>query len=60
MLIGVGDDLQIVGVEKPLDEEERLTNILADSIAPRLLPNIELITFQKKTLLVIEVFPSGL
>ena len=60
LLIGISDDHQVVGVEQPLDEEERLTSILADSIRPKLLPNIELITCQQKTLLVVEVFPSSL
>ncbi len=38
LIIGVTDDKQIIGVEHPLDEEERLANIIADSIAPRLSP----------------------
>lgn len=39
-----------------MDEEERLANMIADSIAPRLVPNIEMVTVEGKTLLVIEVF----
>jgi ATP-dependent DNA helicase RecG len=59
LVIGIADDHSIVGVEKPLDEEERLCSLIADSIAPRLLPNIELTTVEDKTLLVIEVFVSS-
>ena len=49
LIIGVGDDRQIVGVKDPLDEEERLCNLVADTIAPRLVPNIELITINGMT-----------
>lgn len=59
LVIGVADSRQIVGVENPLDEEERLCNLIADSIAPRLVPNVELLTVEGKTLLVVEVFVSG-
>ena len=59
LIIGVNDDRQIIGVEKPLDEEERLCSLIADSISPRLVPNVEMITVQDKTLLLVEVFLSG-
>jgi len=55
-----GDDRKIIGVENPLDEEERLSNLIADSISPRLVPSIEMITVEGKTLLVVEVFLSGM
>ncbi len=61
MLIGVENDHTIIGIPgNPLDEEERLSNMIADSIAPRLLPNIELIPSKNLTLLAVEVFPSQL
>ncbi len=56
---GVTDDRRIVGVEDPLLQEERLCSIVADSISPRLVPNIEMITIEGKTLLIAEVFLSG-
>jgi len=59
LIIGISDDRQVVGIENPLDEEERLSNLIADSIAPRLVPNIELVTAEDKTLLVVEVFLSN-
>ncbi|WP_454780317.1 ATP-binding protein [Legionella sp. WA2022007384] len=59
LIIGGNDDRQITGVEHPLDEEERLCNLIADSISPRLIPSIELVTLNNKTLLVIEVFVSN-
>lgn len=59
LVVGVDDQRQVVGVAQPLDDEERLCNLIADSIAPRLVPQIELITVQGKTLLVVEVYVSG-
>ncbi len=56
LVIGISDDKQRLGVENPLDEEERLSSLIADSISPRLVPNIELVTVEDKTLLVVEVF----
>jgi ATP-dependent DNA helicase RecG len=60
LIVGVDDDRQVIGVEHPLDEEERICSLIADSIAPRLVPNVELMTVEGKTLLVVEVFLSGL
>ncbi len=31
----------VLGIENPLDEEEWLCNLIADSIEPRLAPNVE-------------------
>ena len=59
LIIGVDDDKKITGVSAPLDEEERICNLIADSISPHLVPNIELVSIEGKTLLVIEVFLSG-
>jgi len=39
LIFGVTDDRQIVGVEAPLDEEERLCSLIADSIAPPFYPH---------------------
>ena len=61
LLIGVEDESRkVFGVENPLDEEERLCSLIADGIEPRLVPNVELISFVDKTLLSVEVYPSGL
>lgn len=59
LIFGITDDRQVIGIEHPLDEEERLCNLIADAIAPRLVPNIELATVDGKTLLIVEVFLSG-
>ncbi len=59
LVIGISDDKQCIDIENPLDEEERLSSLIADSISPRLVPNIELLTVEDKTLLVVEVFLSN-
>jgi len=48
LIIGIDDDRQIFGVEQPLDEEERLYNLIAESISPRLVPNVEFVTVEGK------------
>ncbi|WP_068639089.1 AlbA family DNA-binding domain-containing protein [Thauera butanivorans] len=59
LVIGVDDARNAVGVADPLDEEERLCNLIADGIAPRLVPSVELMSVGNATLLVAEVFPSS-
>ena len=60
IIIGMADKTrESLGIDNPLDEEERLCNLIADSISPRLVPNVEMTTIDGKTLLVIEVFPSN-
>ena len=42
LLIGIKDGSRaVLGVANPLDEEERLCNLIADSIDPRLAPSVE-------------------
>lgn len=59
LIVGAADDHQVLGVSHPLDEEERLCSLIADGIAPRLVPNVEMITVDGKTLLMVDVFVSG-
>jgi ATP-dependent DNA helicase RecG len=61
VLIGIEDGCKaVLGVEHPLDEEERLCNLIADSIEPRLAPNVELVNWKGRSLLLVEVYPSAL
>lgn len=55
LVIGVDDDKTIIGVDDPLDVEEKLTSLIADNIAPFLLPTIKIVTHQEKSLVLIEV-----
>jgi len=60
VVIGVEDKTRTPwGIDNPLEEEERLCNLIADSISPRLVPNVEMTTVDGKTLLVVEVFLSN-
>jgi len=60
LVFGVDDQKNVVGIDQPLDEEERLCSLVADAIEPRLVPNIEFITVEDKTLLTGEFFLCGL
>lgn len=60
VVIGVEDRTRTpLGIANPLEEEERLCNLIADSISPRLVPNVEMTTVDGKTLLVVKVFLSN-
>jgi predicted HTH transcriptional regulator len=61
LIVGVEDgDRAIVGGEKPLDLELRIANLVADSIKPRLLPEIEIVPWRKTYVVVVTVYPSAL
>lgn len=55
LIIGRADDGAVVGVNDVLTEEERLASLIADSIAPAMMPEIEAITVEDKTLLLVRV-----
>ena len=59
ILVGVDDRTRhIRGVSDPLDLEERVVNLISDSIKPRLLPDLQLLSYRNTQVLAIEVFPS--
>ncbi|MHB1463167.1 MAG: ATP-binding protein [Armatimonadota bacterium] len=61
ILVGIQDGTKaVLGLANPLDEEERLCSLIADSIEPRLVPNVELLNWKGRTLLAVEVYPSAL
>ncbi len=61
LLIGVEDGKRVVtGVKAPLDLEERLASLVADSIEPRLVPEIEIVPWRKTQIVVVTVHPSAL
>lgn len=56
IIIGVTDkEKKIVGVENILTEEEKLANSIADSIEPILLPDIDIVGYEGKELIIINV-----
>ncbi len=46
------------GVTDPLDEEERLANLISDRISPRLVPEIEILPWRQTQVLALQVYPS--
>lgn len=61
VLIGVEDSTRRVrGVRDALELEERVANLVSDSIVPRLLPDIELLSFRQTHVLAVQAHPSPL
>lgn len=56
ILIGVEDETKaVVGLEDVLKEEERISNLLCDSICPMLIPDIDIVSHSGKEVIVINV-----
>lgn len=56
IIVGIKDKTKkIIGIPNPLNEEEKISNAVADSIFPLFLPNIEIHNIRNKELLVIKV-----
>jgi ATP-dependent DNA helicase RecG len=61
LIFGVEDGTRAVaGVKDPLALEERIANLVADSIEPRLLPEIEIVPWRKTHVVVVTVHPGAL
>jgi ATP-dependent DNA helicase RecG len=60
LVVGVEDGTKKVkGLSNILAEEERLANMIADSISPRLVPSIEVMPWRKTQVLAVEIYPSA-
>lgn len=60
LLIGVEDRTRHVrGVKDPLELEERIANLISDRIAPRLVPEIEILPWRRTQVLAVQVHPSS-
>ncbi len=60
LVIGVEDGTRHVrGVREPLDVEERLANLISDSILPRLIPELEILPWRRTHVLAVQVYPSA-
>lgn len=56
IVIGIQDKTkEVLGIEHILLEEERIANVISDSIAPLLIPDIDIVTYKNKELIVIHV-----
>jgi len=59
LLVGVEDKTRHVrGVKDPLAAEERLANLISDCIAPRLVPELEVLPWRRTHVLAVQVYPS--
>jgi ATP-dependent DNA helicase RecG len=59
VLIGVEDATRHVrGVAEPMEMEERLASLISDSIAPRLVPDLEVFPWRRAYLVAVQVHPS--
>jgi predicted HTH transcriptional regulator len=59
LLVGVEDGSRAVrGVTDALATEERLASLIADSIEPRLIPDLEILPWRRTQLLVVTIHPS--
>jgi len=60
VVIGVDDGSKNVrGVPDSLEAEEKLANLVADSIRPRLIPEIEVVPWRNLNILTVQVYPSN-
>lgn len=59
LLLGVENRTkQVVGIADPLREEERLANLIADRIEPRLVPTVEIVAWRSVQVIAVEIYPS--
>src|SRR5947208_1710040 len=59
LLVGVEDRSgHVRGVPNPLDLEERVASLISDSIAPRIVPDIEILPWRRTQVLAVNVHPS--
>jgi predicted HTH transcriptional regulator len=59
LVIGVEDRSgHVRGIADPLDLEERLANLISDHVAPRLVPEIEILPWRRTQVVAVQVHPS--
>ena len=59
LIVGIENQTKRVrSVADPLKEEERLANLIADCVEPRLIPSIEIAAWRSAQILIVEIFPS--
>jgi ATP-dependent DNA helicase RecG len=58
LVFGVDDDRTVFGVEDPVALEARLVNMISDRIAPRLVPEVDIVPWRSTNLVVVQVHLS--
>jgi len=60
VVLGVEDvTKRVKGIRDILTEEERLANLIADSISPQVVPSMEVMPWRKTQVLAVEIYPSS-
>ena len=60
LIIGVSDkERDVVGIKNPLELEEKISNMINDSIHPQIVPYIYSMNIEGKVILVIQVLPGN-
>jgi hypothetical protein len=60
IVVGIDDGTKHVrGLADPLKEADRLANLVSDNIVPRLVVNVEIVSWRSKQLLIAEAYPSS-
>lgn len=60
VLVGVESrSRRVLGIPDPLETEERLANLISDSIVPVLVPDLEVFPWRRTHLLAVRVYPSS-
>src|SRR5690625_2243519 len=61
VLIGVEDETRhITGVADPHALQERAANLIHDGVAPRVLPDMEILAYRNEQVLSVQIHPSSL
>ena len=56
LIIGVRDKSQnVIGLDDPLKDEERLSNAFADGISPLMIPDIRICSFRERSVIIVSV-----
>lgn len=56
LIIGVRDQTkELIGLQDPLKEEERIANAINDAISPLIIPDIDIHTYRDKALIIVRV-----
>jgi ATP-dependent DNA helicase RecG len=58
LVIGVEDDRTVLGLTDPHAVEARLVNLISDRISPRLVPEIDVVTWRSTNVIMVEVHLS--
>jgi len=59
IIVGIQDKTHhVLGVLNPHEVAESLVSMIHDTVEPRIIPNVEVIPFRNKHLIVLEIYPS--